>query len=75
MEEDMSGTQVSYVCTTQQHVSAPYPKYPYITLHEGQWAMCIADGREKIAGSHSWKPIEPAPVEVLAFGGMTRRSA
>ena len=71
----MNGARVSYVCATPEHVSAPYPRYPYITLHEGQWAMCIADGRQTISGSHEWKAIEPAPVEMLVFGGMARRSA
>ena len=70
----MNGKQVCYVCTNPEHVSAASPKYPFITLNEGQWAMCIGDGRAKILGSHAWKLIEPAPVEMLAFGGMARRS-
>ena len=74
LEEDMNGKQVCYVCTTPEHVAVAYPKYPHITLFEGQWAMCMGDGRVKIAGSHHWKVIEPAPVEMLAFGRMARRS-
>ena len=74
-ERHMNSTHVSYVCVNPDHVSVGSAMYPFVTLHDGQWAMCVADGRQEIRGSHNWKPIEPSSVEMLTFGGMTRRSA
>lgn len=71
----MNGRQISYVCVTRDHVSAPSGRYPFITLHLGEWAVCVADGRQGVTSSHEWASIEPAAVEMLTFNGMARRPA